>query len=138
MESFLVGEGLWDVVCTYTRPPKNNYVNNTAFKEWKQKNDKAEFILKSSISSKLFDHIVDCKSARSIWETLNNLFNTTDEEVRLRDLENEVENATQCDLTVSHFFLRIKELYSEIKGEGKVKEDSRIDVSRYDLKMSEM
>lgn len=75
MESFLVGEDLWDIVCgDKTVPPQDILGNNSALKEWKKKNGKAEFILKNSISSNIFYHIIHCKSASSIWETLNDLY----------------------------------------------------------------
>lgn len=115
MESYLVGEDMWEIVCgDNTIPPQDTKENNTALKEWTMKNGKAEFVLKNSISHKLFDHIIHCKSASSIWDTLNNLFNKTDEEARLRVLENELENDTQGTMTISQYFLKTKKLCSEI------------------------
>lgn len=110
MQSFLVGEDLWDIVCGSNPIPTQE--NN----DWKQKNGKAEFILKNSISDHLFHHIIHCNSANSIWKTLNNLFGklSDQEEARLRVLENELENTRQGDLTVSQFFSKIKNLCYEI------------------------
>ncbi|KAL8101564.1 hypothetical protein AgCh_033459 [Apium graveolens] len=115
MESYLVGEDLWDVVCgDDTIPPEDIQENNTALKEWRKKNGKAEFILKNSISTNVFDHIIHCKSASGIWETLNKIFNKNDKETQLRVLKNDLENVTQGNLTISQFFLKIKNLCSEI------------------------
>ncbi|XP_060195456.1 uncharacterized protein LOC132624744 [Lycium barbarum] len=94
MESYLVGEDLWDVVNgSYTNPPSEGPENSNAYKKWKQINAKAEFILKRFIPHNLFDHIIRCKSAHEIWRTLDRLFNKKDE-VRLQILENELANTT--------------------------------------------
>ena len=80
MESYLVGEDLWDVVNrSNTSPPDDGPENSSAYKKWKQTNAKAEFILKRTISSSLFDHIIRCKSAHEIWRTLDQLFNKKNE-----------------------------------------------------------
>lgn len=114
MESYLVGEDLWDVVNgNNTDAPENTPENAEATKKWRQVNAKAEFVLKTSISPALFDHIIGCKSAREIWETLNRLFNKKDE-ARLQILENELANTTQGNLSISEYFLKIKKLCSEI------------------------
>jgi len=67
MESYLVGEDLWDVVDgNNTTSPINESGNVNAFKRWKQLNAKAEFVLKQSISHSFFDHIMWCKSPRNL------------------------------------------------------------------------
>jgi len=64
MESYLIGENLWDVVDgSNTSSPTNESRNVNALKRWKQLNAKAEFVLNRSISHGLFDHIMRCKSA---------------------------------------------------------------------------
>jgi len=69
--------------------------------------------LKRSISHGLFDHIIRCNSAHEIWRTLDGLFNKKDE-ARLQILENELANTTQGNLSISEYFLKIKNLCSEI------------------------
>jgi len=65
-----VGEDLWDVVNrSNTNPPDKGLENSSAYKKWKQINVKAEFILKRTISSDLFGHILKCKSAHEMWRT---------------------------------------------------------------------
>ena len=67
MESYLVGEDLWDVVNgNETSLPADGLENNSAYKKWKQVNAKAEFILKRTISFDLFNYIIKCKSAHKI------------------------------------------------------------------------
>jgi len=108
MESYLIGEDLWDVVDgSNTTSPTNKQGNADAFKRWKQLNAKAEFVLKRSISHDLFDHIMQCNSAHEIWRTLDRLFNKKDE-ARLQILENELANTTQGNLSISEYFLKIK------------------------------
>ncbi|KAG6468161.1 hypothetical protein ZIOFF_072732 [Zingiber officinale] len=90
MESYLVGEDLWDVVSTNgVVAPANIIENAEAFKKWKQQNAKAEFVLKRSISHGIFEHIIGCESAREIWQTLDRLFNKKNE-AQLQMLENEL------------------------------------------------
>ncbi|KAG6492870.1 hypothetical protein ZIOFF_047838 [Zingiber officinale] len=90
MESYLVGEDLWDVVSTNGVVAPTNIIENAeAFKKWKQQNAKAEFVLKRSISHGIFEHIIGCESAREIWQTLDRLFNKKNE-ARLQMLENEL------------------------------------------------
>ncbi|XP_060190669.1 uncharacterized protein LOC132619940 [Lycium barbarum] len=114
LESYLVGEDLWEVVNgSNTNPPADAPENNDARKKWKQINAKAEFILKRSISPSLFDHIIRCKSAHEIWRTLDRLFNKKDE-ARLQILENELVNTIQGNLSIAEYFLKIKNLCSEI------------------------
>ncbi|KAH0645408.1 hypothetical protein KY284_033292 [Solanum tuberosum] len=74
---------------------------------------KVEFILKRTISSGLFGHIIKCKSAQEVWRTLNRLFNKKNE-TRLQILENELANTTQGNLSIAEYFLKIKNLCSEI------------------------
>ena len=75
MESYLVSEDLWDVVGgNNTTPPRGNAATPEATKEWTRKNAKAEFALKRSIYSSIFEHVSRCTSASSIWQTLDQLF----------------------------------------------------------------
>ena len=114
MESYLVGEDLWEIVggddvnCTENTP-----VNVDKLKKWWIANEKAESILKRSISRGLFKHIIGSKLADDIWTNLNGLFNKKDV-AQLQLLENELANTTQGDLTISYFFLKTKNLCSEI------------------------
>ncbi|KAG6509746.1 hypothetical protein ZIOFF_027751 [Zingiber officinale] len=87
--------------------------NAEALKNWKQRNAKAEFVLKRSISHEIFEHIMGCASAREIWDTLDRLFNKKNE-ARLQLLENELAVAKQDGMSCSEFFLKVKNLCSEI------------------------
>ncbi|XP_077217868.1 uncharacterized protein LOC143852370 [Tasmannia lanceolata] len=114
MESYLVGEDLWDVVCGDANvAPEDTQEYGDVLKAWRMKNAKAEFLLKRSISHDLFDHIIGCKSACEIWTTLDGFLNKKNM-VRLQMLENELANTTQGGLSISQFFLKIKNLCSEI------------------------
>lgn len=79
IESYLVGEDLWQVVSRdNATAPANNVENAEALKHWTERNAKAEFILKQSISHGIFEHIVRCKTASEIWQTLDKLYNKKD------------------------------------------------------------
>lgn len=125
MESYLFGEELWDVVGgDEADAPEETEENADDLKKWKVRNAKAEFVLKKSISRDLFDHITSCDSANAIWSTLDGLFNKKNEG-RLQLLENDLANLTQGELSISQFFLKVKNLCSEISSidtEGKMSE----------------
>uniref|UniRef100_A0A0D3BKX7 Retrotransposon gag domain-containing protein n=1 Tax=Brassica oleracea var. oleracea TaxID=109376 RepID=A0A0D3BKX7_BRAOL len=114
MESYLVSEDLWDVVGgNNTTPPRGNAATPEATKEWTRKNAKAEFALKRSISSSIFEHVSRCTSASSIWQALDQLFNKKNE-AKLQLLENELADAKQGESSISEFFIKVKNLCSEI------------------------
>ncbi|XP_047329966.1 uncharacterized protein LOC124933585 [Impatiens glandulifera] len=113
MESYLVGEDLWDnVVDDDDVAHKDVAKNAETSKKRKRLNTKAEFVLKRSISHNLFEHIIGCGSAREIWETLYRLFNKKNE-ARLQILENELAAAKQIG-SVSDFFLKVKNICSKV------------------------
>ena len=73
-------EHLWDVVNgNDTSPRVDEAENSSAYRKWKQVYATAEFILKRTISSSLFDHIIKCKSAQEIRRTLDYLLNKKNE-----------------------------------------------------------
>ncbi|XP_077237136.1 uncharacterized protein LOC143878789 [Tasmannia lanceolata] len=114
MESYLVGEDLWEVVCGNAIVAlEDTQENADVLKAWRMKNAKAEFLLKRFISYDLFEHIIGCKSASEIWTTLDGLLNKKNM-ARLQMLENELANTTQRNLSISQFFLKIKNLCLEI------------------------
>ncbi|XP_077246091.1 uncharacterized protein LOC143885947 [Tasmannia lanceolata] len=114
MESYFVGENLWEVVCgNAVVAPEDTQEKADVLKDWRMKNAKAEFLFKRSISHGLFEHIIGCKSASEIWITLDGLLNKKNM-ARLQMLENELANTTQGSLSISQFFLKIKNLCSEI------------------------
>ncbi|CAM8900100.1 unnamed protein product [Rhodiola kirilowii] len=78
MESYLVGEELWEVVGGANARPEDGDADVEDLRKWKTINAKAEFVLKKSISPTLFEHIFLCTSANDIWENLNRLFNKKD------------------------------------------------------------
>ncbi|KAH0740723.1 hypothetical protein KY290_033766 [Solanum tuberosum] len=103
MKSYHVGEDLWDAVNVNNTSLVDGLKNCSAYKKWKQINPKAEFILKRTISSDLFDHIIKCKSTHEIWKTLDRFFNEKNE-ARLQILENELANTTQGNLSIDEYF----------------------------------
>jgi hypothetical protein len=114
MESCLVGEDLWEVVGgDNVNHPENTPEDVDNLKKCWIANAKAESILKRSISRGLFEHVIGYKSTHEIWTNLDGLFNKKDV-ARLQLLENELANTTQGDLSISQFFLKIKNLCSEI------------------------
>ncbi|KAG6500760.1 hypothetical protein ZIOFF_040613 [Zingiber officinale] len=131
MESYLVGEDLWDVVVINgVVAPEDAPANAEVLKNWKQRNAKAKFVLKRSISHEIFEHIMGCASAREIWDTLDRLFNKKNE-ARLQLLENELAVAKQDGMSCSEFFLKVKNLCSEISLLNPEKKISNARLKRY-------
>ena len=66
MESYLIGEDVWEVVESDSTTLENDAESADAFNQWKMRNAKAEIILDRSISKGLFEHIFCCKTTREI------------------------------------------------------------------------
>ena len=114
MQSYLKGEDLWEVVggdATVEVVAAGD--NGPAVRAWAKTNGKAEFALKRTISSELFEHITNCKSAAEIWTTLDGLFNKKNV-ARLQFLENELARTTQGEMSISAFFLKVQNQCTEI------------------------
>ena len=109
-------EIMWYVDGNDISPTVEEPENSSIYKKWEQINVKAEFILKRTISSDLFDYIIKCKSSHEIWRTLDRFFNKKNK-ARLEILENKLANTTQGNLSISKYFLKIKNLCSEISSE---------------------
>ncbi|KAK8954718.1 hypothetical protein KSP39_PZI002864 [Platanthera zijinensis] len=76
VESFLLGEDLWEVVCGAERQRFTTVTGNAeALRVWEERNANTEKILKQLISSELLDYIDGCQSAAEIWTSLIGLFN---------------------------------------------------------------
>ncbi|KAK8926653.1 hypothetical protein KSP39_PZI018970 [Platanthera zijinensis] len=65
MESYLLGEDLWEVVCG-DESQEVTAAAAEAMRVWRKTNAKTEFVLKRAISSELFDHIIGSRSAAEI------------------------------------------------------------------------
>nr|DAD19723.1 TPA_asm: hypothetical protein HUJ06_021186 [Nelumbo nucifera] len=82
-------------------------------RKWKIKCGKALFALRTSINKEFIDHVRDVSSPKEVWDTLERLFskkNTT----RLQFLENELAISKQEGMSISEYFLRIKNICAEI------------------------
>nr|DAD45445.1 TPA_asm: hypothetical protein HUJ06_003675 [Nelumbo nucifera] len=99
MEVFLQGQDLWELVSSVDEIPI--------------KCGKALFVLKTSISKEFIDHVRDVSLPKEVWDTLERLFskkNTT----RLQFLENELAMLKQEGMSISEYFLRVKNICTEI------------------------
>ncbi|KAG8364043.1 hypothetical protein BUALT_Bualt19G0085100 [Buddleja alternifolia] len=84
-----------------------------ARRKWRIKCGKAMFALRTSISKEFIDHVREVDSPKELWDTLEALFmkkNTS----RLQFLENELAGLTQGDMSISQYFLKVKNLCAEI------------------------
>lgn len=65
------------------------------------------------ISKEYIEHVCDVKSLKQVWKTLERLF-TKKNTMQLQYLENELAGTTQGSLSIEEYFLKIKNLCSEI------------------------
>ncbi|GMI99344.1 hypothetical protein HRI_003603700 [Hibiscus trionum] len=114
MEAFLQGQDLWDLIeGDDTSISEDTSQNVELRRKWKIKCGKALFALRTSISKEYIDHVRDLKSPKQVWETLQQLF-TKKNTARLQFLENELALVTQGNLSIEEYFLKVKNLCSEI------------------------
>ncbi|KAK8344206.1 hypothetical protein V6Z11_A07G063300 [Gossypium hirsutum] len=93
MEAFLQGQDLWDLFeGDDTTIPTDTPQNTDLRRKWKIKCGKALFALRTSINKEYIDHICDLKSPK----------------------QNELALVTQGNLSIEEYFLKVKNLCSEI------------------------
>ncbi|KAK3021915.1 hypothetical protein RJ639_045209 [Escallonia herrerae] len=114
MEAYLQGQDLWDLVSgADSVVPDDIPENAEARRKWKIKCGKALFALRTSISREYIDHVRDVDSPREVWGTLERLF-TKKNTARLQLLENDLATLTQGGMSISEYFLKVKNICSEI------------------------
>ena len=114
MEAYLQGQDLWDLIeGDDTEIPADTPQNAKLRQQWKIKCGKALFTLQTLISKEYIDHVRDLKSPKQVWETLQKLF-TKKNTARLQFLENELTVVTQGNFSIEEYFLKVKNLCSEI------------------------
>ncbi|KAL6139561.1 hypothetical protein ACLB2K_057865 [Fragaria x ananassa] len=69
VETYLIAEGLWDVVEATAETPNNG---ETEYREWRMKNAKALHTIQNSCRTDVFGFICDIRTAKDAWETLAN------------------------------------------------------------------
>ncbi|KAJ6832875.1 uncharacterized protein M6B38_342070 [Iris pallida] len=114
MEAYLQGQDLWDLISgAETVIPVDTPQNVESRRKWKIKCGKALFALRTSISKEYIEHVRNELTPKQVWETLERLF-TQKNTMRLQFLENELAGMTQGNLSISEYFLKVKNLCSEI------------------------
>lgn len=71
------------------------------------------FALRTSISKEFIDHVRDVSSPKEVWETLERLFSKKNT-ARLQFLENKLAMTTQKGMSISEYFLQVKNICAEI------------------------
>lgn len=114
MEAYLQGQDLWDLISGAEAViPENTPQNTELRRKWKIKCGKALFSLRTSINKEYIEHIRDVASSKKVWETLERLV-TQKNTMRLRFLENDFAGLAQGNLSISEYFLSVKNLCLEI------------------------
>ncbi|PHT38397.1 Cytochrome [Capsicum baccatum] len=75
--------------------------------------DKALFALRTSISKEFIDHVCDVGSPNEVWKTLERLFSKKNT-ARLQFLENQLAMTMQGTMSISEYFLRVKNICAKI------------------------
>ena len=68
MKTYLMAQGLWDIVEATNEPPTPE--NEAAFKAWSKMNAMASYGIQNSCGPDTFSDIREITSARIAWETL--------------------------------------------------------------------
>lgn len=114
MEAYLQGQDLWDLVAgADAEIPADTAENAEPRRKWKIKCGKALFALRTSISKEFIDHVRDVNSPKEVWDTLERLFSKKNT-ARLQFLENELAMLKQEGMSISEYFLRVKNICAEI------------------------
>ena len=114
MEAYLQGQDLWElIVGVDTEIPDDTLDNTEPRRKWKIKCGKALFALRTSISKEFIDHVRDVNSPKDVWNTLERLFSKKNT-ARLQFLENELAMTKQEGMSISEYFLKIKNICAEI------------------------
>lgn len=112
IKSYLEGQDLWEVVGgSQTTPPLKE--NADELRKWRIKAGKAMYVLKTTIEDELLEHIEDVETPKMAWDTFASLFSKSNE-ARLQFLENELMTTTQASMTISQYFMKIKNICREI------------------------
>ncbi|XP_077251124.1 uncharacterized protein LOC143890363 [Tasmannia lanceolata] len=110
-------------------------LNNTNYIHWKscleshlQGQDLWEIVNGNDAETpkELIEHIRDAKTPKEAWEVLSSLFSRAND-ARLQFLENEIGSLTQGNLSVSDYFMKVKNLCNEI---SQLDDESKISESR--------
>ena len=97
MESYLLGQDLWEIVAgSETTPPDNDQ----ALQKWKVKAGKVMFVIKTSIKEEMLEHIRRADTSKAAWDTFATLFSKKNN-VRLQLLENELMSIAQRNMTIT-------------------------------------
>ncbi|XP_077215518.1 uncharacterized protein LOC143850093 [Tasmannia lanceolata] len=113
METYLQGQDLWDLTSRNDNIPEEIPENVEARRKWKIKCGKPMFALRTSICKELIDHVREINTPKEVWDTLERLFKRKYTS-RLQLLENELAGLIQGDMSISQYFLKIKNLCAEI------------------------
>nr|DAD31904.1 TPA_asm: hypothetical protein HUJ06_010755 [Nelumbo nucifera] len=113
MEAYLQGQDLWDLVTGNDTLHDDTPQLVDARRKWKIKSGKALFALRTSINKEYIDHVRKLDSPKKIWDTLERLF-TQKNTMRLQYLENELASLTQCNMFISDYFLKVKNVCAKI------------------------
>ena len=114
MEAYLQEQDLWNLIeGDDTEIPVDTPQKAELRRKWKIKCGKVLFTFWTLINKEYIDHVRDLKPPKQVWETLQKLFikkNTA----RLQFLENELTVVTQGNFSIEEYFLKVKNLCSEI------------------------
>ncbi|XP_047256223.1 uncharacterized protein LOC124888976 [Capsicum annuum] len=113
MMSYLQGQDLWEVVNGNEVTSPETEDTNGILRKWRIKGGKAMFALKITVEEDVLEHIRDAKTPQEAWNTFAKLFSKKND-TKLQLLESELLSVSQCDMTISQYFHKVKSLCREI------------------------
>ncbi|CAM8881464.1 unnamed protein product [Rhodiola kirilowii] len=113
MKSYLREYDLCEIVAgSETSPPSKE--KKDEYKKWDMKAGRALYAIKTTIDKSLLARIEDAKTPKEAWDTLESLFSRKNA-ARLQLLEKELMNVSQGTMSISEYFLKVKNLCREME-----------------------
>ncbi|PHU11858.1 hypothetical protein BC332_18788 [Capsicum chinense] len=113
MMSYLQGQYLWEVVHENEVTSPEAEDTNGIVRKWRIKAGKAMFALKTTVKENVLEHIRDAKTPQKAWDTFAKMFSKKND-TKFQLLEFELLSVSQCDMTISQYFHKVKSLCREI------------------------
>jgi hypothetical protein len=110
MESYLIGNNLWDVTCGESTNPPTDPREKT---RWNAKVDKALYAIKQSVDDDMLICISNIKTSKEAWDTFAGFFSKKNTH-RLQLLEREIGSLEQGKLSITEYFLKMKTSCQEL------------------------
>ncbi|CAM9003921.1 unnamed protein product [Rhodiola kirilowii] len=113
MKSYLRGYELWEIFAGSKTSPLSKEKKDE-YKKWAMKAGRPLYAIKTTIDKSPLARIMYAETPKEAWDTLESLFSQKND-ARLQLLEKELMNDSQCTMSISEYFLKVKNLCREME-----------------------